>query len=420
MSTFRPRTEPRASTLRSRARGRASTIGYLVPEWPAQTHAFFWRELSAMRAMGDTVHLLSTRAPLASACRHEFAAEARRSTRYLFPPRLGKALKVLAAHPASTLAALEHVRSLSESTPKERARILALLPCAADLVAISQELGIEHVHIHSCANAAHLGALSRLLGGPSYSLTLHGDLPVYGVDHARKMAHCAFVSTVTEPLRLQVQQVPGMGHKPIPVITMGVDVDKFTQRVSFGEPNKLLLATVARLARVKGHGYVLEAVHRARQQGLDVRYAIAGDGEQRPEIERQVAKLGLGNVVELLGTLSEPDVRSLLQRADAFVLASEGLGEAAPVSLMEAMASGMPVICSRIGGTGDMISDSVDGILVEQRDVAAITQGVIDLACDVGMRKRLGEAARARAVATFDYRVTASKLRSAIESALGR
>jgi colanic acid/amylovoran biosynthesis glycosyltransferase len=404
--------------LRSPAEPRASTIGYLVPEWPAQTHAFFWRELSALRAMGDTVHLLSTRTPLASACRHDFAAEARRSTHYLFPPRTKSALRVLLAHPTKTLAALAHVRALNESSPKERARILALLPCAADLVAVSQELGIEHVHIHSCANAAHLGALSRLLGGPSYSLTLHGDLPVYGVDHARKMAHSAFVSTVTEPLRAQVAQVDGMAHKPIPVITMGVDVDKFTPRTSYGEPNKLLLATVARLARVKGHGYVLEAVHRARQQGLDVRYAIAGDGEQRPEIERQVAKLGLGDVVELLGTLSEPDVRSLLQRADAFVLASEGLGEAAPVSLMEAMASGMPVICSRIGGTADMISDRVDGFLVEQRDVTGITQAVVELARDLALRQRLGEAARARAVSSFDYRVTAGKLRSAIANAI--
>jgi len=395
-----------------------SILGYLVPEWPAQTHAFFWRELSALRAMGDTVHLLSTRSPQASASRHDFAAEARRTTRYLFPPRADKALRVLAAHPARTLAALRHALSLSESSPRERARILALLPCAADLVATSQELGIEHVHIHSCANAAHLGALSRLLGGPSYSLTLHGDLPVYGVDHARKMAHSAFVSTVTEPLRGQVAQVQGMSNKPIPVITMGVDVDKFTPRSSFGEANKLLLVTVARLAHVKGHGYVLEAVHRARQHGLDVRYAIAGDGEMRGEIERQVAKLGLGGVVELLGTLGEPDVRSLLQRADAFVLASEGLGEAAPVSLMEAMASGMPVVCSRIGGTADMISNREDGILVAQRDVDAITEAVIDLARDVGLRQRLGKAARARAVAAFDYRVTAGKLRTAIQQAL--
>lgn len=96
------------------------------------------------------------------------------------------------------------------------------------------------------------------------------------------------------------------------------------------------------------------------------------------------------------------------------MLASEGLGEAAPVSVMEAMAAGLPVICSRIGGTTDMISDRVDGWLTDQGDVRAITDAVEALSESPETRRRLGEAATRRAAREFHYTVQARKLHDAI------
>jgi colanic acid/amylovoran biosynthesis glycosyltransferase len=390
-------------------------LGYLVPEFPSQTHAFFWRELSALRALGDEVHIISTRRPLAEACPHDFAVSARNQTHYVFPPGWGSALWTLIRRPTGTAAALSYLARLEESTMLEKARYLALLACAADLWHFSRRRRLDHLHIHSCADAAHLAAFCHAMGGPTYSLTLHGDLPVYGKDHASKMRSAAFVSAVTRPLQDQIARQVGLPVERAPVIPMGVDTDRFRDGgVKSHLPGRLHLVTVARLNPTKGHEIALEAMRLAINQGFDLHYTIAGEGPHRDAIEEQIRRQDLVDHVTMPGILSEDAVLRLLQEADAFVLPSFGLGEAAPVSVMEAMACGLPVICSRIGGTPDMINNGVDGILVEQKDVAGLDAAMLTLARHVDRREEIGQAARQRAVSTFDYRIHAKALRERI------
>ena len=393
-------------------------LGYLVPEWPAQTHAFFWRELGALRALGVEVSLFSTRRPDTAACMHDFAEEARRATRYLFPPNALAALRVLTRQPTRTARALRYLATLSETAPRERAKLFGLLPSAATLVARAEKLQLTHVHAHSCANSAHLVHLAQLLGGPRFSLTLHGDLPVYGTDHARKMRGASFVAAVTRPLQQQLLESAGLEAARVPIIPMGVDTERFSpprRHARKAVSGRLHITTIARLHPVKGHAFVLEALRRIRAAGIDAHYVIAGEGPHRQAIERQVHELGLESCVELRGTVSEHGVLELLQQSDVFLLASKGLGEAAPVSVMEAMACGLPVICSQIGGTADMIDDGKDGLLIAQGDVDALTAGLQRLAVDLDFRRQIGSAARERALSAFDFRRMAERFVQALE-----
>jgi glycosyltransferase involved in cell wall biosynthesis len=392
-------------------------LGYLVPEFPAQTHVFFWREIVALRQAGMDVHLISTRRPEPGACRHEFAEAAARETHYLFPPRWLTAAAALAVRPVGTARGVAYVAGLRESPLKRRLVYNGLLLTAADLLLHVRQLGLDHIHAHSCADAAHVVALCRLLGGPPYSLTLHGDLPVYGRDHRSKMAGAKFVACVTTPLQRQVVEQVGLPPERAPVLWMGVETERFRadDRRAY-QPRQLHLVTVARLNAMKGHVHALAAMRTARERGCDVRYTIAGEGPHRPEIEAAIQRLGLGEHVRLTGTMSEAAVLELLQQADAFVLPSVGLGEAAPVSVMEAMACGLPVICSIIGGTPDMIRTGIDGLLIKQADEAALADAMVLLAENVEERRRLGQAARDRAVQFFDSRATARRLLEAIQS----
>jgi colanic acid/amylovoran biosynthesis glycosyltransferase len=388
-----------------------SKIGYLIPEFPSQTHVFFWREIAAFRQMGVQVVLLSTRRPPPGACKHEFAAEAARETHYVFPPRPSASASALLRHPTRTLRALRYIAQLNETPWRRKIRAPALLLAAADLAAFAQQQGLEHIHVHSCADAAHVAALCHLLGGPPYSLTLHGDLPVYGTDHRRKAAGAVFVSCVTRPLQQQLREQVGLAPERAPVIWMGVDTNRFRdtgQRRP--QPGKLHLLTVSRLNRAKGHQYALAAMRTARDKGLDIHYTIAGEGPDRPHVEAEIARLGLQGHVTLTGTVAEAAVLALLQKCDAFILSSIGQGEAAPVAVMEAMSCAMPVICSIIGGTADMIQHGVDGFLVNQQDEAGIAEHIIALASDLQLRNRIGSAARARAVNDFDAAKSARKL----------
>ncbi len=396
-------------------RSRAGGIGYLVPEFPSQTHVFFWREIQALRQAGVKVRLLSSRQPEPGSCRHEFAAAAARQTHYVYPPNILKALGVLATRPLKALKALRYVFGLRESPLKKRVKYCGMILCAADLLADARKHGYRHLHVHSCADAAHIAALCRILGGPTYSLTLHGDLPVYGTDHASKMAGAKLVAAVTRPLQRDVQEQVGVPAERTALLWMGVDTDAFRADGSRAyEPNRLHLVTVARLNETKGHVHALAAMRTALDRGCDIRYTIAGEGPHRKAIEAKIEELRLGDRVEMTGTMSEGAVRAQLQRADAFVLPSFGLGEAAPVSVMEAMACGLPVVVSIIGGTPDMIADGVDGLLIPQQDEPKLADAFIRLARDPEERRRLGRAARARAVSAFDARQTARRLLEAI------
>jgi glycosyltransferase involved in cell wall biosynthesis len=301
---------------------------------------------------------------------------------------------------------------LHETPLPTRLKLLALIPSAADLAATAARDGLSHVHIHSCANAAHLGALAHILTGLDYSLTLHGDLPVYGTDHGAKMARARFVSAVTRPLQQSLEQEIGPG-RPYPVIWMGVDTDRFApdpEKHKTRPEGRFEVVTVARLNNTKGHRFFLRAMAALRDEGIDIHYRMAGEGPERAEIEVEIARLGLQDHAVLLGSVSEAAVLDLLQSADALALTSIRKGEAAPVAVMEAMSCGLPPICSIIGGTADMIEDGTDGFLVPQEDVAAITQATRKLATDPALRARMGAAARASARTKFDHRANALKL----------
>jgi glycosyltransferase involved in cell wall biosynthesis len=365
----------------------------------------------ALKQMGVEVAMLSTRRPPEGACRHEFAAEARRETHYVYPPSLADALRVLALRPAATARALAYLAGLKESSLKQRARGLGLLLCAADLLAECRRRDIQHVHVHSCADAAHVAALCRILGGPSYSLTLHGDLPVYGVDHASKMARASCISCDGPHLKEQIVNQVGYPAEKVLPNWMGLDTHQFSPAArSNGQPGQLQLATVARLDACKGHRFAITAVRKAIDEGCDVRYTLAGEGPERQNIERLIAQLQLGDRVKLLGTRGETEVLELLRRSDAFVLSSIGMGEAGPISLMEAMSCGLPAVCSIIGATPKMLDDGVEGFLIPQGDEAKLTQAFARLARDPALRQSLGAAARRRAVANFDSAATTRRL----------
>jgi glycosyltransferase involved in cell wall biosynthesis len=388
-------------------------IGYLVPEFPSQTHIWMWREIVAMREHGADVRIVSTRRPPLESCRHAFAGEARETTHYLFPPRVGAVLSGLASMPS----AMGYVSRRCESGWRDRLRVLFLSSCACDLLIWSKRFRIRHIHSHSCADAAHVVAMCRAMGGPEYSLTLHGDLPVYGVDHRAKMGRAKFVATAGEHLIDSVVREAGVDPRRVFSNPMGVDTDRFVdleRRQS--DPGRIRLLTVARLHRCKGHVLALRAARRLMEQGIDVRYTLAGDGPHRDEIESEVKSIGLVDRVDLLGSVSEDRVLDLMQTHDVFVLSSIGAGEAAPVGVMEAMSCGMPVVCSRIGSTPQMIEDGRTGVLVDQADVDGLVTALLRLARDVKLREAIGREARAYARAHFDSRAGAERLLSRISS----
>ncbi len=179
-------------------------------------------------------------------------------------------------------------------------------------------------------------------------------------------------------------------------------------RAALGLPiDSLVVGTVGRLDPVKGQADLLRAFSRVRGHNRRAILVVVGDGPCRDELIALSASLGLAGHVHLLG--ERHDIPRILQALDTFVLPS--IAEGISNTLLEAMASGLPVVATRVGGNPELVDDGVSGILVPPRDQEALAEAVGAYLRDPGLRALHGASARQRTVACFSLeRMTSSYL----------
>lgn len=155
-------------------------------------------------------------------------------------------------------------------------------------------------------------------------------------------------------------------------------------------PSAFVIGWVGRMTGVKDTGSVLEIVRATRERGVDAVVCMVGDGPDRERLEQLAHDLGIARSSYFVGYQS--DVAGYYRLFDAFVLPS--VNEGTPVSAIEALASGTPVVANRVGGVPDVVTDGVDGFLVEPGDVEGAADRLAELASNPELRARLGESGR--------------------------
>jgi colanic acid/amylovoran biosynthesis glycosyltransferase len=163
------------------------------------------------------------------------------------------------------------------------------------------------------------------------------------------------------------------------VVRCGIDVAKFPFRLKpVGDPFRII--TVARLAPEKGQFVLLDAVAELHRFGMNVAVDLVGTGPARAELEQRVASLGLSSAVTFHGSKTPVEVAALLNAADVFCLPS--FAEGLPVSIMEAMATGIPVVATSINGTPELVEDGRTGRLVIAGRSADIVEAIQAIMAD--------------------------------------
>jgi glycosyltransferase involved in cell wall biosynthesis len=157
-----------------------------------------------------------------------------------------------------------------------------------------------------------------------------------------------------------------------------------------------VVGTVGRLDPVKDHVALIRAFVEGVRDDRAV-LVIVGDGPMRGELQRTVAELGAGARVRLAG--ERDDVPQVLRAFDLFVLPS--VGEGISNAILEAMATGLPVVATRVGGNPELVADGVTGRLIERRSPAALSEAIATYLADPALMRRHGEAARERALCEF-------------------
>jgi glycosyltransferase involved in cell wall biosynthesis len=201
--------------------------------------------------------------------------------------------------------------------------------------------------------------------------------------------HIAVSESVSRSLREKMH----VDARTITVVPNGVPLDAATDGSVAGRNTPPMVVTTAQLRAHKGHEYLL----RAAQELPDVRFLLAGEGPEREPLQALARSLGVDDRVEFLGF--RPDVRELVRQCDLFVLPS--LDEGLPLSVLEAMMAGKPVVATRAGGTDEAVLDGVTGIVVEPRDVGGLAAAIRAVLDDPALATRMGAAGRARAEEKF-------------------
>jgi len=194
-----------------------------------------------------------------------------------------------------------------------------------------------------------------------------------------------------------------------PLIRNGIDVARYSAAAASRDAwradngfssEDLLFLCVARFYLQKNHKTLLEAFASGPARIPNAKLVLAGDGGLRDEIGRQVRDLGIAGKVHFLGRRA--DIPEVLAACDVFALAS--LWEGNPLSVMEAMAAGLPVVVTAVGGVPELVASETQGILVPPGDPQALSTALLRLATDPAMRRAMGLAAAKRAQSEFDDR----------------
>jgi colanic acid/amylovoran biosynthesis glycosyltransferase len=205
------------------------------------------------------------------------------------------------------------------------------------------------------------------------------------------------------------RRLEALGAPPGRVVVhrTGIDLARWRWRDRAGEPDApLRLVSVGRLVEKKGIGYVLEAVRRLRDDGVEVEYEILGDGPLRAALEAQARRLAIEERVRFLGWQSQDQVALALDRAQVLVAASVTAAnadeEGIPNVLKEAMAVGLPVVSTANGGIPELVEHEATGLVVPERDPGALAARLAELARHPERRVALARAGRARVERDYD------------------
>jgi glycosyltransferase involved in cell wall biosynthesis len=300
---------------------------------------------------------------------------------------------------------------------------LGIFPKVARAAVEMRAAGVDHVHCHFANHPALAGWLIHRLAGIPYSFTAHGsDLHVDRTMLPAKVREAAFVVTISGDNRRLIETTSGpAADGKVDVIHCGVDPAAFAspERAVAGP---LRIVAVGTLHEVKGQIHLIEACRRLAERGVDVTCRFIGDGPDRDALQARIDELGLTERVTLVGRMTSDAVAAELAASDVLVAPSVptrgGKREGIPVVLMEAMASGLPVVASRLSGIPELVTDGVSGLLVPPGDAAALADALAALAGDPDLRTRLGAAGRDIVMREFDVDRNAAALADRIRRSL--
>jgi glycosyltransferase involved in cell wall biosynthesis len=276
---------------------------------------------------------------------------------------------------------------------------------------------ILHTHM---AKAGAVGRLAALASGdarpPVIVHTFHGHVLRHYFDPIRNGAFrllerwlartTTALVAVSPEVRDELVELRVAPPEKFVVVRLGIELaervgahdGRVEQRRLLGiSPDRFVVGWIGRMTAVKRTEDVLWAFRRLRESGVDACLCLVGDGPDRPALERRAKELGIMRDTLFLGF--QNDVAPFYAAFDALLLPS--VSEGTPVSAIEALAAGKPVVATRVGGVPDVVRDGEDGLLAEPGAIDELSERLTRLARDPALRERMGAAGRERVLGRY-------------------
>ncbi len=390
-------------------------IAYLVSQYPKVSHSFIRREIAALETEGIQVVRYSIRS-----CASELVDEADKleleKTKFILGVGaiglLFNLIMVALTRPISFVSALWLTIKIGWGKDRGLLTHFAYLAEACVLLSWVNGSDISHIHAHFAFNPTTVAMLCHVLGGPTYSFTVHGPEEI---DRAiilsleEKIKRATFVAPISSFCKSQLYRWCDRQYwSKIHVVHCGLDKTFLNHQLT-PVPDNSQFVCVGRLSEQKGQLVLLEAASQLVREGLEFKLILVGDGDFRPQVERTISELNLQNHVEITGWVTNSQVSQYILNSRAMVLAS--FAEGLPVVMMEALALGRPVIGTYIAGIPELIEHQHCGWLVSAglvEDLAATMRMVLKLS--VHELEQMSQIGRERVVQQHNISVEAKKL----------
>jgi colanic acid/amylovoran biosynthesis glycosyltransferase len=400
------------------------SIAYLIPSYPMPSQTFIRREIAGLEARGLTIHRFAMRRfPGGPTDPADWTEQDR--THYILDCGARGLAWALAAEalsrPGRWLSTLRAAVGMGRRSEKGVVWHLIYLAEACYLRRRLSGHGVRHLHAHFGTNGAAVAMLCRLLGGPPYSVTMHGpeefDAP-RPLGLREKVRHAAFVVAISQFTRSQLLRWSDYRDwSKIRVIYAGVN-PVYLEHGPAPIPEAPRLVNIGRIVEQKGQVMLIEAAALLMKRGYDFEIVIVSDGPMRDEINRLIDRLGLGGRIQITGHVDDQRVFQEILAARALVLPS--FAEGLPSVFLEAMALGRPVIGTAIAGHPELIEPGVSGWLIPAGSVEPLAEAMAEvLSADPAELEPMGRAGAAQVAEQHDPRTAIDQLASLLASSAG-
>lgn len=390
------------------------TVAYFTHQYPRATDTFIQREIEYLRLSGLEVGTYSVRRSGSEHDVSEWIREEKRRTRYLLPvsPLSLIAANILALlrSPLRYVAALRLALRTSRPGLRGFALQMAYFQEAVLLASRLRTDGITHLHNHLGDNSGTVTLVAGLLAQVSYSITFHGPHIFFDPTHwalREKVGHARFIVCISHYCRSQIMLFSDtVDWGKLKIVHCGVDTRRLLPVATRSRAGKFLYT--GRLSVEKGLSVLFESLKLLRDAGRDFELTLVGDGVDRERLESLGRELAIDRHLVFAGYRNQEEVGEYLRKSDIFILPS--FAEGVPVSLMEAMAAGIPVIATNVGGVAELVESERTGLLVPPADSAALAEAIARYQDDPELRRRVAAQGRERVIQQYNVEVEGQKL----------